>query len=83
MAQRSAAVWLPWPGGFLSFMDLYTKHFWVYNRDQSQNALAYLKGLTTVNPIKIWSGWWKSDPEADYQSVQQFITAIQHGRPGT
>jgi SRSO17 transposase len=59
---------------FLSFMDLYTKHFWVYNRDQSQNALTYLKGLTTANLNKNMERMVEADPEADYQSIQQFIT---------
>jgi SRSO17 transposase len=59
---------------FLSFMDSYAKYFWVYNRDQSQNAYNYLKGLTTANLNKNMERMVEADPKADYQSVQQFIT---------
>lgn len=59
---------------FLSFMDSYTKHFWVYNGDQSPNAFIYLKGLTKSNLNKNMERMTEADPEANYQSIQHFIT---------
>lgn len=67
---RLAAV----AGRFLSFMGSYTNHFWNYNRDQSQNAYIYLKGLTTANLNKNMERMAEADPYADYQSLQHFIT---------
>ena len=55
-------------------MNSYTAHFWVYNRDQSQNAFNYLKGLTQSNLDKNMERMVESDPKADYESLQQFIT---------
>ena len=59
---------------FLSFVNSYANHFWVYNRDQSQNAFNYLKGLTTANLNKNMERMVENNPEADYQSIQQFIS---------
>jgi SRSO17 transposase len=59
---------------FLSFMNSYTAHFWVYNRDQSQNAFKYLKGLTQSNLDKNMERMVEDDPKADYESLQHFIT---------
>jgi SRSO17 transposase len=74
MAQNAVAAWLPWPGRFLSFMDSYAAYFWVYNRDQSQNAFNYLKGLTQSNLNKNMERMTEADSKVNYGSLQQFIT---------
>lgn len=61
-------------GRFLSFMGSYNIHFWNYNRDQSLNAYIYLKGLTTANLNKNMERMVEADPDANYQSLQHFIT---------
>jgi SRSO17 transposase len=59
---------------FLSFMNSYAAHFWVYNHDQSQNAFNYLKGLTQSNLEKNMERMVEADSKANYGSLQQFIT---------
>ncbi len=55
-------------------MNSYAAHFWVYNHDQSRNAFNYLKGLTQSKLEKNMERMEEADPQADYESLQQFIT---------
>jgi len=55
-------------------MNSYASHFQVYRKDQTSNALAYLKGLTTHNLDKNMERMVEADTDADLESIQHFIT---------
>jgi len=59
---------------FFDFMNSYTPHFQVYRKDQTSNALIYLKGLTTHNLDKNMERMVEADIDADLESIQHFIT---------
>jgi SRSO17 transposase len=55
-------------------MNSYATHFQVYRKDQTSNANAYLKGLTTHNLDKNMERMVEADIDANLESVQHFIT---------
>lgn len=55
-------------------MNSYATHFQVYRKDQTSNALTYLKGLTTHNLDKNMERMVEVDADADLESIQHFIT---------
>lgn len=55
-------------------MNSYAAHFQVYRKDQTSNAFAYLKGLTTHNLDKNMERMAEADADADLESLQHFIT---------
>jgi len=67
------ADWSLSPCGFF-FMNSYAYHFRVHLKDQSANALAYLKGLTTPNLRKNMERMCEADSKRTSDSMQHFIT---------
>ena len=59
---------------FLSFMNSYNIHFQLHRKDQSSNAFAYLKGLTTQNLSKNMERMAEANSDVKSDSLQHFIT---------
>jgi len=59
---------------FLTFMNSYNIHFQLHRKDQSPNAYAYLKGLTTQNLSKNMDRMAEANPDVKSGSLQHFIT---------